>query len=202
MYGLSWRKLILFCLVWRYRTRVRRAYTQSACTWQYSFGDRITSQFTRFAHIFFRYSVFFICLFCWRIIEAEKYPNIHLNFNKKLVTAKLQRKTLTFHEWVFINNDICRIGNSQSESIEHNFVLRLLASQNTKETVEATADLIVGSDGAFSAVRRHMLQFPGFDFNQTYIEHGYLELCIPPLNGEVLGGAKNPSNESSPNWIL
>lgn len=59
------------------------------------------------------------------------------------------------------------------------------SSQNSKETVEATADLIIGSDGAFSTVRRHMLQFPGFDFNQTYIEHGYLELCIPSLNGEV-----------------
>lgn len=58
-------------------------------------------------------------------------------------------------------------------------------SQRSKETVDETADLIVGTDGAFSAVRRHMLQLPGFDFNQTYIEHGYLELCIPPLNGEV-----------------
>lgn len=29
-----------------------------------------------------------------------------------------------------------------------------------------------------------MLTKPGFDFSQTYIEHGYLELCIPPLNGE------------------
>lgn len=30
-----------------------------------------------------------------------------------------------------------------------------------------------------------MLQSPGFDFNQTYIDHGYIELCIPPVNGEV-----------------
>lgn len=66
-----------------------------------------------------------------------------------------------------------------------------MISQKSKESIDATADLIVGSDGAFSAVRRHMLQFPGFDFNQTYIEHGYLELCIPPLNGEVKPGAGN-----------
>lgn len=60
------------------------------------------------------------------------------------------------------------------------------SSQKTKKNVEATADLIIGCDGAFSAVRKHMLQYPGFDFNQTYIEHGYLELCIPPTaNGEV-----------------
>lgn len=25
-----------------------------------------------------------------------------------------------------------------------------------------------------------MITRPGFDFSQTYIEHGYLELCIPP----------------------
>lgn len=64
-------------------------------------------------------------------------------------------------------------------------------SQVSKETVDATADLIVGSDGAFSAVRRNMLHFPGFDFNQTYIEHGYLELCIPPIDGEVLSHPRN-----------
>lgn len=58
-------------------------------------------------------------------------------------------------------------------------------SQKTNESVEASADLIVGCDGAFSAVRKQMLQYPGFDFNQTYIEHGYLELCIPAKNGEV-----------------
>lgn len=34
------------------------------------------------------------------ISEAERYPNIHLNFQKKLVSAKLQRRQLTFHEWV------------------------------------------------------------------------------------------------------
>lgn len=66
-------------------------------------------------------------------------------------------------------------------------ILNLFASQKTKKSVDATADLIIGCDGAFSAVRKHMLQYPGFDFNQTYIEHGYLELCIPPTaNGEVL----------------
>lgn len=47
-----------------------------------------------------------------------------------------------------------------------------------QEVVEA--DLVVGCDGAFSAVRREMLKRPGFNYSQTYIEHGYLELCIPP----------------------
>lgn len=52
-------------------------------------------------------------------------------------------------------------------------------------TQEEQANLIIGCDGAFSAVRRLMLQTPGFDYSQTYIDHGYIELCIPPVNGDV-----------------
>lgn len=29
-----------------------------------------------------------------------------------------------------------------------------------------------------------MMQASGFDYSQTYIEHGYIELCIPAINGE------------------
>lgn len=58
-----------------------------------------------------------------------------------------------------------------------NFILRY--STLTKEDEQVTSDLVVGCDGAFSAVRREMLKRPGFNFSQTYIEHGYLELCIP-----------------------
>lgn len=46
-------------------------------------------------------------------------------------------------------------------------------------------DVILGCDGAHSAVRRHMLQSPGFDFSQTNIDHGYIELYIPLLDGKV-----------------
>lgn len=41
-------------------------------------------------------------------------------------------------------------------------------------------DLIIGSDGAFSAVRLAMQMTDRFDFSQEYIEHGYKELHIPP----------------------
>lgn len=42
------------------------------------------------------------------------------------------------------------------------------------------ADLIIGADGAFSAVRWKLQKRSRFDFAQTYIEHGYKELTIPP----------------------
>lgn len=53
------------------------------------------------------------------------------------------------------------------------------SSTITRQQETVNADLVVGCDGAFSAVRREMLKRPGFNYSQTYIEHGYLELCIP-----------------------
>ncbi|CAG2110294.1 unnamed protein product [Medioppia subpectinata] len=43
-----------------------------------------------------------------------------------------------------------------------------------------SADLIVGCDGAFSSVRRAMVKLIRFNYSQQYIEHGYIELNIPP----------------------
>lgn len=40
-------------------------------------------------------------------------------------------------------------------------------------------DLIIGTDGAFSAVRGAMQITDRFDYSQSYIEHGYKELRIP-----------------------
>jgi kynurenine 3-monooxygenase len=42
-----------------------------------------------------------------------------------------------------------------------------------------TFDLIIGADGAFSAVRWSMQITDRFNFSQHYIEHGYKELHIP-----------------------
>ncbi|XP_004554593.2 kynurenine 3-monooxygenase [Maylandia zebra] len=52
----------------------------------------------------------------------------------------------------------------------------------SKEQVKA--DLIVGCDGAFSAVRKQFLRRSRFDYSQTYIPHGYMELTMLPINGE------------------
>ncbi|MFM7194003.1 MAG: FAD-dependent oxidoreductase [Bacteroidota bacterium] len=47
------------------------------------------------------------------------------------------------------------------------------------------ADLIIGADGAFSAVRGAMQTTDRFDYAQSYIEHGYKELTIPAgANGD------------------
>ncbi|KAI1894566.1 hypothetical protein AGOR_G00117100 [Albula goreensis] len=45
-------------------------------------------------------------------------------------------------------------------------------------------DLIVGCDGAFSAIRKQFLRQSRFNYSQTYIPHGYMELTMPPHNGD------------------
>lgn len=48
------------------------------------------------------------------------------------------------------------------------------------ETHAISADLIIGADGAFSAVRGAMQRLDRFSYSQSYLEHGYKELTIPP----------------------
>lgn len=48
------------------------------------------------------------------------------------------------------------------------------------QPVTAAGDVLIGVDGAFSAVRRAMQRLDRFDYSQSYLAHGYKELCIPP----------------------
>jgi kynurenine 3-monooxygenase len=52
-------------------------------------------------------------------------------------------------------------------------------------------DLIIGADGAFSAVRGAMQFTDRFDFSQDYIDHGYKELHIPAGAGNAFQLEKN-----------
>jgi len=64
----------------------------------------------------------------------------------------------------------CELTLKQNEAIHHR-----------------THDVIIGADGAFSAVRNTMQFTDRFEYSQTFIEHGYKELRIPPSdNGEFL----------------
>ena len=42
------------------------------------------------------------------------------------------------------------------------------------------ADLVIGADGAYSAVRQRLARNDRFEYSQSYLEHGYKELTIPP----------------------
>lgn len=51
---------------------------------------------------------------------------------------------------------------------------------STKETAQASSDLIFGADGAFSAIRSVLEKQGRYNYSRTYISHGYKELNIPP----------------------
>jgi len=42
-----------------------------------------------------------------------------------------------------------------------------------------STDIVIGADGANSAIRRSMLTRKGFNFSQQFLKHGYKELTIP-----------------------
>jgi kynurenine 3-monooxygenase len=68
-----------------------------------------------------------------------------------------------------------------------NFNKTELTLQHHEAVKHKTYDLIIGADGAFSAVRWAMQLTDRFEFRQTYIEHAYKELRIPAGdNGEFL----------------
>jgi kynurenine 3-monooxygenase len=54
------------------------------------------------------------------------------------------------------------------------------ANDSTGATHTRTADLVVGADGAYSAVRGAMQRTERFDYEQSFLGHGYKELHIPP----------------------
>ncbi|KAG7250294.1 hypothetical protein CRUP_005810, partial [Coryphaenoides rupestris] len=61
-------------------------------------------------------------------------------------------------------------------------LMTFLRSDGSNESRQV--DLIVACDGAFSAIRKQFLRRNRFNYSQTYIPHGYMELTIPPNGGE------------------
>jgi len=62
----------------------------------------------------------------------------------------------------------------------------------TGATRTATADLVVGADGAYSAVRAAMQKNERFNYSQDFLGHGYKELHIPPVVGAGASGPHAP----------
>jgi kynurenine 3-monooxygenase len=81
---------------------------------------------------------------------AESLPNVRVFFGKRCVGANLDTPSTYFED------------------------------QETGETFEVQSDAVVGTDGAFSAVRLQMQRLEGFNYHQDYLAHGYKELIIPP----------------------
>ena len=68
---------------------------------------------------------------------------------------------------------------------DHRLVdVELRSSNAVFETNEARLrerfDVMIGADGAYSAVRNRLQRTDRFSYEQNYLEHGYKELTIPP----------------------
>ena len=86
------------------------------------------------------------------VIEAAQgYPNVRVHFNHKCIGVDID--SATAH----------------------------LFNTSTNQPLSASADSIIGVDGAFSAVRQSMqLKIDNFQYDESYLAHGYKELTIPP----------------------
>lgn len=80
--------------------------------------------------------------------EAEKYENVKIHFNYKCMGMDFDSGEL-----------------------------RLCDEITEKETV-IKAEPVIGTDGSASALRMSMLKVRGFNFSQSYLNHGYKELTI------------------------
>jgi kynurenine 3-monooxygenase len=94
------------------------------------------------------------------VIEAaQRYPNVRVHFNRKCTDVDL--KTATAH--------------LVASAVE------AAAPAANPEIIAARGDAVIGVDGAFSAVRASMKRnIDNFQYNESYLAHGYKELTIPP----------------------
>jgi kynurenine 3-monooxygenase len=94
------------------------------------------------------------------VIEAaQRYPNVRVHFNHKCTGAEIDSVTAQLVD----------------SSVEAG------VSPASAQTISARGDAIIGVDGAFSAVRQSMqLKIDNFDYDESYLAHGYKELTIPP----------------------
>ena len=54
-----------------------------------------------------------------------------------------------------------------------------LRNEETGAETSIASDVVIGADGAASAIRSEMLKLPRFNFSQQYLDYGYKELTIP-----------------------
>lgn len=90
---------------------------------------------------------------------AAAYPNVRLYFDQRCADVDLETPAALFKD------------ERPSEDGGAGIISKI------------EADLIIGADGAFSAVRAKMQIQDRFEYEQFYLGHGYKELHIPPRPG-------------------
>ncbi len=94
------------------------------------------------------------------IEAAAKYPNVKFYFDHRCLDVDLDAPAVTFE-------------HEMEESTEGP------QGKRRVQIVRVESDLVIGADGAFSAVRGKMQKQDRHEYSQSYLEHGYKELHIP-----------------------
>jgi kynurenine 3-monooxygenase len=98
------------------------------------------------------------------VIEAaQRHPNVRVHFNHRCTDVDIESATARFV------STSSSVGAGVSPAV------------GPDQVIEASGDVVIGVDGAFSAVRGAMQkQIAGFEYDESYLAHGYKELTIPP----------------------
>ncbi len=76
--------------------------------------------------------------------------------------------------------------NSKCESVDIENARATFRNMKTGELYEESGSIVIGTDGAGSAVRQSMMGKTTellFNYSQNFLRHGYKELTIPPAEG-------------------
>jgi kynurenine 3-monooxygenase len=93
------------------------------------------------------------------IDAAQRYPNVRVHFNHRCTDVDLDSATAHL------------VASSVEASV----------SAANPKPIQARGDAVIGVDGAFSAVRQSMQRkIEKFEYEESYLAHGYKELAIPP----------------------
>lgn len=103
-------------------------------------------------------------------------PNVTFHFNHKLVGADFNKKLAWFEE---------RGHTKKTDRAQSPTQLRAgkQEEQPARET-EVTFDLLIGADGAHSAVRFHMMKYARVNYQQEYIDTLWCEFHINPRTSD------------------
>ncbi len=107
------------------------------------------------------------------VIEAaQRYPNVRVYFNHRCTDVDLDSAT------AHLETSPVVAGSPQDQSVR---MADVSPANSENQIITAHGDAVIGVDGAFSAVRQSMqMQINRFEYDESYLAHGYKELTIPP----------------------
>jgi kynurenine 3-monooxygenase len=87
--------------------------------------------------------------------HLDSMPNVKFFFNRKLVSVDFRNKLAWFEN-------------------------RTKSDPAKSDDIEVAFDLLIGADGAHSAVRYHLMKFVPMSYQQEYIDKLWCQFHVPP----------------------